>query len=330
MTNTVNNYKYQWRTAVPPKFESTNDPSKDKVEQSAQRDQIDDLLDEQLGLTEAERALDPDREGLDVRAQKGSELIDKTTERREPPVVVEGEDKGKVVDDTPLGKALRTIEEQGTRLHELETRIASGGERGEVRREREPQVEVVEILPGLRLPKDQSKWPIKLSDRDLVALGWNDEAKGPAEVLRILGNALYMFVAETVPDMAGTMLETRFTERENASKTQQTFEGLYPHLVKHRDIVSLVERNERQNPNSSLRGKFGNDYYQELGRLGEAKIADIRGITIEQYRAEAVSQRRSSAARGNDTKARAVSTGGGVRPGTRRTETDFEKDSADL
>ena len=310
---------------MPPKFESSTDPSKDKVEKSSQADQIDDMLDDQLGLTEEEKALDPDREGLDVRAEKTADLLD---HRREPEVkVVEKEEPVvKAEDDTPLAKALRTVEEQGRRLQDLETRLSTEGHR-EVTRE--PAVEMVEILPNLRLPKDPKYWPIKLTDEDLVALGWNDEKRGPAQVLRVLGNALYLFAVETIPDLAGKALETRFTERDAASKTQQTFEGMYPHLAKHRDIVSLVERNERQNPNSSLRGKYGNDYYQELGRLGEARVADIRGITVEQYQAEAASSRRSTQ-KNDDRKPRAISTGGGIRSERRQPQSNFERDSADL
>src|SRR3990167_10525220 len=134
---------------MPPKFESSTDPSKDKVEKSSQADQIDDMLDDQLGLTEEEKALDPDREGLDVRAEKTADLLD---HRREPEVkVVEKEEPVvKADDDTPLAKALRTVEEQGRRLQDLETRLSTD------RREptREPAVEMVEILPNLRLPKD--------------------------------------------------------------------------------------------------------------------------------------------------------------------------------
>jgi len=309
-----------------PKFESSTDPSKDTVEKSSQVDQIDNMLDEQLGLTDEEKALDPDREGLDVRSAKTADLLD---HRREPDVKVveEGKPVVKAEEETPLAKALKTVEEQGRRLQELEARITSDATRREG--QAEPQIEMVEVLPNLRLPKDPKHWPIKLTDEDLIALGWNDEKRGPAQVLRVLGNALYLFAVETIPDLAGKALETRFTERDAATKTQQAFESMFPHLVKHRDIVGLVERNERQNPNSSLRGKYGNDYYQELGRLGEARVADIRGITVEQYRAEIVSQRRSSTQK-DTTKSRAVSTGGGVRGERRQPQSDFERDSADL
>lgn len=302
-----------------PKLESSNDPSKDQTERSSQSDQLDEMLDNQLGLTEEEKALDPDREGLDARARHSVEVQDRHEERREPAVEVK-EDKGEI--ETPLAKALKTIEAQERRLTELESRPGTTREE-----RREPQIEMVEILPNLRLPKDKSQWPLKVTVKDLIALGWNEEAKGPAEVLNILGNALYLFAVETIPDLAGKAFETRLTERETMSRTQNAFEGMFPHLVKHRDIVSLIERNERQNPSSSLRGKFGNDYYKALGQLGEAKIADIRGITVEQYRAEAVSQRKQTVDRG---KPRTVSTGSGVRPGTRRTESDFERDSGDL
>ena len=316
-------------------FEGGSDPNKDKVEKSSQVDDIDTMLDNQLDLTEDEQALDPDREGLDVRAQKTADLHDKqddTKQRREPDVQVRDQQSDSDVEDTtPLGKALKTIETLTGKVGDLETRLSSG-QQDTRQRQTEPQIEMIEILPNIRLPKDSSRWPIKVTDADLIKLGWNDEAKGPAAVLNILGNALYMFAAETIPEFAGQAFETRLTQRETASKVQESFEGMYPHLKKHRDIVSLVERNERQNPSSSLRGKYGNDYYQALGQLGEAKIADIRGITVEQYRAEVATQRGRSNQNSNEQRprSRAVTTGGSTRSASPVPKSDFERDSEDL
>ena len=150
-----------------PKFESSSD-GKEKREVSSQQNDIDDMLDKSLGLIEDDdqrlEGLDPDRDGLDKRA----ELEIENAERRDEPTVQVRDEKVEDVepdDNTPLGKALKAIERQAVEIETLKSQMAQPRETSR----REPEVvDMVEVLPGLKLPKDRNRWPVKITDQDLV------------------------------------------------------------------------------------------------------------------------------------------------------------------
>jgi hypothetical protein len=260
------------------------------------------------------------REHLGVEGEPtvetGESVVEKVVEKVEP--VVEKIEPAKVVEkveQTDLQKALATIAN-------LETKVAGLESRGTTteRRAAEPSVESVEVLPGVHLPKDRSKWPIKLGREDLLRLKWNED---PAEAMNVLANAFYSFVLDTIPTVSQELIAGSRRAEEAATGRVSSFFGLFPDLKGFDDLLEVVERGARK---EGIATRFqGEDYSREVGKRTRTQIAKLRGITLEQYESALTAQNKGGAR----TTSRAVSPSGGVRPTTPRA-TESEKEFNDM
>jgi hypothetical protein len=242
---------------------------------------------------------------------------ERSEERTEPEVEAETDDKEPKGEEDPLKKALSTVEAQQRRIAELEAgqRRVEGEIRSSTRRE--PVLEFEEVLPNVRLPKDRSQWPIRLTAEDISRLGIDPGEKGEiAAGLNVLANALYKFVADTIPDYAYTRFSRHLEERESGAEAQRSFESAYPDLKEHTDLVETVE--------GKIWPQFGNalnqaDYTAKLAEESRRRLASIRGVSYEEYMTQVRTNARSTTrVTSSGSRSRAVSTAGSSGGGARR------------
>lgn len=254
---------------------------------------------------------------LNDRRQREPEIIDNRDDRRR-----EGDNR----ELTDLEKALARIDELQDRIErgDVGRRDRDYDDRRDDRR-REPMVEMVEIIQGsgLTLPKDPNNWAIKGINNDvLVQLGWNDENRGPGHVLAALANMLFNHIATTIPEHTARTLEISNRVRNDSQKVIEDFERRNSHLVP--EITQMIERRLRNDDRSELydrNGRIvrGRQYEDVVVRETERYLADLRGISVEQLRAQGRTRSRErDDNRGNDTRndrgrSRAASTAGGSR-----------------
>lgn len=254
---------------------------------------------------------------LDAREAFDAELEDFL---EEPEVEVESSEKPVEPSkptpqaDTEVSKALATIESLRRENDELRRRPTEASRP-------EPEIEFVEPLPGVRLPKDKTQWPIKIKDTDLVALGWNDN---PADAIQTLANVFYEYVASTLLPASERLVLSRLEGRASADRRVSTFESMFPDLAPHRDLMEVVEiRARREGADTKYSGY---EYFKEIGRRGRTRLAELRGMTLADYEA--------SLSRPTTPPARSRATMGGSAP-SRRSDPNTglnpqQKEMADL
>lgn len=276
-------------------------PKKPPIEMDA--DDFSAMLREHLGV-EGEPAVETTGDATPAKD-------DKTPLVKEAIVEKVAEKADEKAEQTDLQKALATIANLETKVAGLESRGTTTERRGA-----EPSVESDEVLPGVRLPKDRSKWPIKIGREDLLRLKWNED---PAEAMNVLANAFYSFVLDTIPAVSSELIAGSRRAEEVAAGRVSSFFGLFPDLKGFDDLLEVVERGARKD---GIAARFqGEDYSREVGKRTRTQIAKLRGITLEQYESALTAQNKGGAR----TTSRAVSPSGGVRtPSPRATESERE------
>lgn len=222
-----------------------------------------------------------------------------------------------------LAAALQTIEDLKKRHEDLERRLTH--DPYDTRRQpdrAEPQVEMIEVLPGLRLPKDVQQRPIKITEDDLLKLGWNDN---PGMAMNNLANLLYGFILETVPEI----VQRRLSADTAATRTQESRrEGFFTEFSDLKGFEDLVHMTEtRANSEGVLPRDFTQtDYNQTIARRTRERIAAMRGIPVEQYLSSIQGSRGD---RGGATP-RSVTSSGAPARGARRAASDVQRELDEL
>jgi len=196
--------------------------------------------------------------------------------REEPParereVRVEREGTELPADDR-LAKALETIETLTGRIQSLESSPRTTARA-------EPTIELEDIIPNVRLPKDRNMWPIKLGKEDVKKMGIDPEI---TDGLNVLANAFYQFVLDTIPGMAAGQVRTFLQGRDNASVAKQTFVSKFKDLEGHDDLVEMIETRQggvwetwKHLPRPA--------YMDKLAEAARTRIATLRGQSYAEY-----------------------------------------------
>lgn len=243
--------------------------------------------------------------------------VEPEVETREPEVRAE-DDKEEVVraERSPdLERALSTIERQAALLESMSTRTpARGGE---------PEIETIDIFPGVKLPKDESRWPIQLTPEMLSSIGLHPGEKGEvARAFNVLGNAFFMIVSNAVGEGAIRGFEARQAEREAAVMRKSAFETAYPDLRGNDDLVFAIEQNMRRE-RVNLQGKSDKEYAAELATRARVRLAALRGVPFEDYMRGIRNNNSDQRNRGNGSRAR-VTSGARMGRAPRQSENDRE------
>ena len=243
--------------------------------------------------------------------------VEPEVETREPEIRAE-DDKEEVVraERSPdLERALSTIERQAALLESMSARTpARGGE---------PEIETIDIFPGVKLPKDESRWPIQLTPEMLSSIGLHPGEKGEvARAFNVLGNAFFMIVSNAVGEGAIRGFEARQAEREAAVMRKSAFETAYPDLRGNDDLVFAIEQNMRRE-RVNLQGKSDKEYAAELATRARVRLAALRGVPFEDYMRGIRNNNSDQRNRGNGSRAR-VTSGARMGRAPRQSENDRE------
>jgi hypothetical protein len=186
--------------------------------------------DQQKTTSEGNQILDSDEFAAMVRGEREGDLREKKDDDKEPEVKTEGErevradrregdrdkDKEEQVDpDSPLGKALSTIETMKRSQADLEDRLN--------RRDtetREPAVELEELVPGVRVPKDRGKWPVALPKELLEKVGIDP---GIQPGLHALANLLFWDISRMVNESLAKGVDERLERRQANTDSEKAF-----------------------------------------------------------------------------------------------------------
>src|SRR3990167_4825262 len=253
-----------------------------------------------------------------IRRQGGDILDDKVesvvaeAEGKEPEVVVESEPtstKEVVAGDDQLTRALNTIASLESRVMDFETRSAY--REPTTVSAREPAIETVEVFQGVRLPKDQRLWPIRLNAEDIKNVGLDPDA---APGLNVLANAFVVYLSSIIDPMVRNVAAETTSSRDTHNARISAFNNAYPDLVGQEDLLDIVETRAREG--ERLHERFrGDEYSNELAKRARTRIAALRGQTYDQYVTQvetAMGQRRPA------TTSRAVTTSSRSGAGMRR------------
>lgn len=233
--------------------------SEEKVEETpkpvtdAEQFVLDTLLDESKGVE-----------------KESSEPEIKVEETPPPsPADAKGEDD--------LSRALSTIAELQSKVEELVKRPS--GVTPEALRA-EPEIEMVEYFKGLRVAKDPTKRPIRVTDEDLIKAGWNEN---PANAIEVMANTFYQLIAASIPQLVENQRTARTRVEEEGHNRENRFNELFPDLKAHGELMEIVERNERKNGADRRFAGKPEEYFQQIGRAGRTRVAQLRGLSLEQY-----------------------------------------------
>ena len=203
-------------------------------------------------------------------------------EREEPEATAEpsptsGETSQAEPDDRQ--RLLSTIERMEQETARLRSEIDNV--KRDSRRGAEPPVEMVEYLPGIRLPKDVSQMPIQLTPDHLKAIGIEPSPE-LAKGLSILGSALLLRADAALRPYIDERYQTLSNMRENASRGTASFFDAYPDLAGQDDFIALIEQGarERDRIHEIYRGEA---YTREVARRVRTRIAGMRGQSLQDY-----------------------------------------------
>lgn len=255
--------------------------------------EFNEIIRDQLGEAPTEEP-EVEEKSKDVKEPKG-----------EPEVEEEPEEESDVV------KALKTIERLEAEIAELRSRGVGAGKS----ETEEPSIELEEVLANVRLPKDHSKWAIQLKDDDLRRVGIDPEI---TPGLNVLANAFYQFIVDTLVPLTTGQMEARLESRARASEAMSTFFDRYPDLEGQDDLLEMVER-------KVVWPQYGQkatrvDYIDRLAEAARERVARLRGISLDEYKA---------ALKGSPGASRAVTTSTG-RSRRSTSTSDQEKEMLDL
>ena len=180
--------------------------------------------------------------------------------------------------DDRLTKALQTIESLQREVADMRGRPPVVYEPRPAAREVAP--EMIEVLPGRRIPKDPDLRPIKLRGEDLIRMGWNED---PAAALNALGNALLMHIADVIPQLTLSQLEETGRTYNAGVNRRDAFFNEFSDLKEFGDLADIVERQTMNEV--PIQGMTQADWNREVGSRVRSRIAAMRGISMDQYMA---------------------------------------------
>lgn len=208
---------------------------------------------------------------------------------REPDVIVEDKEPERptrqdatsptVEEEDPLRKALSTIEALKREQDQLRRTVEES--RRPTRPDVEPQVETIEVMRGIHIPKDRNQRLIQLTEDDLKAVGIDPTVTSGMEVL---ANALVERFSQIYNPYVVQTVDNRLKSRDDASKGTQSFFNAYPDLVGHEDLLEMVEMKAR-NQDRIHEHQRGEDYTREVANRTRSRLAAFRGQTLEEYEA---------------------------------------------
>jgi len=288
------------------------------------------------------QVLDNDEFMSMVRGEREGDLQERKTEDREPEIKTEGEREthdvkredrsDKKEDDvdpsTPLGRALASIETLQRSNRDLEERLNKKDTET-----REPQIELEELVPGVRVPKDRSKWPVNLPKELLEKVGI-DPVIQPG--LHALANLLFWDISRMVQTSMDKGVDDRLERRQASSNAEKTFFETYSDLEAHRDLAEFTEGRIRADGRHA-RSNFKDDkeYSNFVATETRRVIARARGVSYDDYMKDVDKNAPRKSADNRDTsnqnrrQSRVISSGTGRRsPGS--AESGFEKESRDM
>lgn len=198
--------------------------------------------------------------------------------------------------DPNLTRALETIDRQAQLLVDRSV-VAST--------EREPVVEMIDVFPGVRLPKDKSRWPIQLTPDMVRSVGLDPGQNGEvAAALNTLGNAFFILLNNAVSQSAVGAMEVQRIARENSDAARRAFESAYPDLRGQEDLTGAIEMSMRRE-GFHERKLSAAQYAAELATRTRMRVAALRGQTMDDYMRTAVPNS-ASATETRSTRSRAT------------------------
>lgn len=208
------------------------------------------------------------------------EKIERESPARERPEPSSLEERTSPPDAENYRKALSTIEALQRDKDEALRRIAEV-ERRFTQPVAEPQVEMMEYMPGIILPKDETKHPVRFTPDNLKALGWEPDP-ALARGLSILGSALLVHVNNILMPAVEQRVQQVTKSREDVSRGTAAFFDAFPDLVGEDDFIALVEQGARQR--DAIHQRYtGEEYTKEVARRVRTRIAGMRGQSYDDY-----------------------------------------------
>lgn len=204
----------------------------------------------------------------------------------EPEIKVEGGETSPpspAVATDDLSRALATIEELKAKVDKLESRPQPSAveSRPEALRA-EPEIEMVEYFPGTPIAKDANKRAIRVTDDDLIRAGWNES---PAHAIEVMANTFYNIIERTIPQLTEGRMRAQTKAVEEGQTRRSRFDELFPDLKGYDDLMEIVERNERRDGGEKRVISGPDDYLKIIGEAGRKRVAQLRGMSFEQYMA---------------------------------------------
>ena len=254
----------------------------------------------------------------DVHADEQSQPKKPEARHEEPTVVIdEPEQRDTVSPTTDRTQLDPNVQQLLSRVDSLERELKDA-QRPSQPRTPEPS-ELEEVIPGVRLPKDRSRWPIRLTNEMVEKAGLSPDA---TEGLNILANALVTeIVGNLMPPFTRQTIADYMATQDTSSRETGTFFESFEDLKGTEDLLDVVERRLQTDIQEGKvqRARSREEYRDILAERTRRRIATLRGVTYEDY----VSQLKSKGSgvtvlpqRGG--RSRAVSTGGGRSDGKSR------------
>jgi hypothetical protein len=258
-------------------------------------------------------------EPTETQEGQQTDLFEDST-RREPEVVVEGQDRGSEAtsrrdvaevrgeedsvqprSDERLDQALRTID----RLTE---------ERSQLLPKQQPlstqSIEWMDTPWGIQIPKDPRMRFVQLEAQHLEPLGIDGSI---APGLNVLANAFWASIVNTIPQNTLRAMDEIQSRRSTDRERFTSFFDEYSDLKDHVELVQLIEHQARRGENLHQRFPGQEDYRREVSRRVRSKIAAMRGISLDQYEREVGTGNNTRTLRPrNAPVSRARSVGGGA------------------
>lgn len=227
---------------------------------------------------------EPSRPTVETKATTEPEVVMTDEEpKKEPsgdrspePSVDEGTSRQGDDDRQKLLSTIERLERQNAEFAQLKEQF----EKERSSRD-EPRVEMTEYFPGITLPKDPNKLPIRLTPDQLKSVGI-DADETLAKGLSVLGSALLVRMDAAMRPYIDERYNTLSSVRENASRGTTAFFDAYPDLAGQDDFIALVEQGARE------RDKIhqiysGEAYTRELAKRVRTRIASMRGQSLQDY-----------------------------------------------
>jgi hypothetical protein len=231
-------------------------------------------------LREAPPDAAPETPEADV-PERDESALEAPKREKEPAVIVSEQPSGRpspTEQSEEVTRALSTISRLEAQVRDLQTQRET---LRSVAPSREPQIEFAEVIPGVQLPKDPRMWPVQLTPDLVKAAGLDPEA---APGLNVLANAFLLHINNLLTPQILGQVDATYRSRETASASVNAFFTRYPDLKDKQDLLELVEARARDADRIHER-YAGSDYMDQIGMRTRARIAALRGQSIEQYNA---------------------------------------------